>query len=97
VVEIKNGVERDLGTLAIAPNGNATFKPVSSLDHGENPTISFTVNVTAEDIDGDSSTEQLNINILDRNATITVANVIGAEDAGRDGVTIPLSDPNQIT
>ncbi|MBF4274802.1 hypothetical protein, partial [Vibrio anguillarum] len=34
---------------------------------------------------------------LDRNATITVANVIGAEDAGRDGVTIPLSDPNQIT
>ncbi|MBF4358733.1 retention module-containing protein [Vibrio anguillarum] len=97
VVEIKNGVERDLGTLTITPNGNATFKPVASLEHGDDPTISFTVDVTAQDFDGDASTEQLNINILDRNATITVANVIGAEDAGRDGVTILFNDPNQIT
>ncbi|OEE47821.1 retention module-containing protein [Vibrio anguillarum] len=97
VVEIKNGVERDLGTLTITPNGNATFKPVASLEHGDDPTISFTVDVTAQDFDGDVSTEQLNINILDRNATITVANVIGAEDAGRDGVTILFNDPNQIT
>ncbi|MBF4377006.1 hypothetical protein, partial [Vibrio anguillarum] len=79
------------------PNGNATFKPVASLEHGDDPTISFTVDVTAQDFDGDVSTEQLNINILDRNATITVANVIGAEDAGRDGVTILFNDPNQIT
>ncbi|MBF4254338.1 hypothetical protein EA007_26335, partial [Vibrio anguillarum] len=45
VVEIKNGVERDLGTLTITPNGNATFKPVASLEHGDDPTISFTVDV----------------------------------------------------
>ncbi|MDE1250871.1 retention module-containing protein [Vibrio aestuarianus] len=96
VVEIINNVERDLGTLLITPTGGARFKPATSLDHGDSPEIPFTVDVTATDRDGDTSTEQLNVIITDRNAVIKVASVLGTEDAGRDGSVISMPN-NELT
>ncbi|MDE1324725.1 retention module-containing protein [Vibrio aestuarianus] len=96
VVEIVNNVERDLGTLLITPTGGARFKPATSLDHGDSPEIPFTVDVTATDRDGDTSTEQLNVIITDRNAVIKVASVLGTEDAGRDGSVISMPN-NELT
>ncbi|NGZ63460.1 cadherin-like domain-containing protein [Vibrio aestuarianus subsp. cardii] len=96
VVEIVNNVERDLGTLFITPTGGARFKPAASLDHGDSSEIPFTVDVTATDRDGDTSTEQLNVIITDRNAVIKVANVLGTEDAGRDGSVISMPN-NELT
>ncbi|WP_171375506.1 DUF5801 repeats-in-toxin domain-containing protein, partial [Vibrio aestuarianus] len=96
VVEIVNNVERDLGTLLITPTGGARFKPATSLDHGDSPEIPFTVDVTATDRDGDTSTEQLNVIITDRNAVIKVASVLGTEDAGRDGSVISMLN-NELT
>ncbi|WGK83697.1 retention module-containing protein [Vibrio aestuarianus] len=96
VVEIVNNVERDLGTLLITPTGGARFKPAASLDHGDSSEIPFTVDVTATDRDGDTSTEQLNVIITDRNAVIKVASVLGTEDAGRDGSVISMPN-NELT
>ncbi|HGE6077455.1 TPA: retention module-containing protein [Vibrio cholerae] len=84
VVEIVNGVSRDLGTLTIQPNGTATFTPVTQLDHTDGNDIKFTVNVTATDYDHDTSTEQLNITISDHKATITQQKFTGYEDQGHD-------------
>ncbi len=84
VVEIVNGVSRDLGTLTIQPNGTATFTPVTQLDHTEGNDIKFTVDVTATDYDHDTSTEQLNITISDHKATITQQKFTGYEDQGHD-------------
>ncbi len=84
VVEIVNGVSRDLGTLTIQPNGTATFTPVTQLDHTDGNDIKFTVDVTATDYDHDTSTEQLNITIYDHKATITQQKFTGYEDQGHD-------------
>ncbi|HBK7265693.1 TPA: retention module-containing protein [Vibrio cholerae] len=84
VVEIVNGVSRDLGTLTIQPNGTATFTPVAQLDHTDGNDIKFTVDVTATDYDDDTSTEQLNITISDHKATITQQKFTGYEDQGHD-------------
>ncbi|GHY68737.1 RTX toxins and Ca2+-binding protein [Vibrio cholerae] len=84
VVEIVNGVSRDLGTLTIQPNGTATFTPVTQLDHTDGNDIKFTVDVTATDYDHDTSTEQLNITISDHKATITQQKFTGYEDQGHD-------------
>ncbi|MGL5653947.1 MAG: hypothetical protein ACRDC5_05795, partial [Vibrio sp.] len=84
VVEIINGVSRDLGSLTIQPNGTASFKPVAQLQHTEGNDIKFTVNVTGTDYDRDTSTEQLNITISDQKATITQQKFIGYEDQGHD-------------
>ncbi|EGR4090994.1 TPA: retention module-containing protein [Vibrio cholerae] len=84
VVEIVNGVSRDLGTLTIQPNGTATFTPVTQLDHTDGNDIQFTVDVTATDYDHDTSTEQLNITISDHKATITQQKFTGYEDQGHD-------------
>ncbi|GHX10219.1 RTX toxins and Ca2+-binding protein [Vibrio cholerae] len=84
VVEIVNGVSRDLGTLTIQPNGTATFTPVTLLDHTDGNDIKFTVDVTATDYDHDTSTEQLNITISDHKATITQQKFTGYEDQGHD-------------
>ncbi len=84
VVEIVNGVSRDLGTLTIQPNGTATFTPVAQLEHTDGNDIKFTVDVTATDYDHDTSTEQLNITISDHKATITQQKFTGYEDQGHD-------------
>ncbi len=84
VVEMVNGVSRDLGTLTIQPNGTATFTPVTQLDHTDGNDIKFTVDVTATDYDHDTSTEQLNITISDHKATITQQKFTGYEDQGHD-------------
>ncbi|MBJ6920678.1 retention module-containing protein [Vibrio cholerae] len=84
VVEIVNGVSRDLGTLTIQPNGMATFTPVTQLDHTDGNDIKFTVDVTATDYDHDTSTEQLNITISDHKATIIQQKFTGYEDQGHD-------------
>ncbi len=84
VVEIVNGVSRDLGTLTIQPNGTATFTPVAQLDHTDGNDIKFTVDMTATDYDHDTSTEQLNITISDHKATITQQKFTGYEDQGHD-------------
>ncbi|EGR0466090.1 retention module-containing protein [Vibrio cholerae] len=84
VVEIVNGVSRDLGTLTIQPNGTATFTPVAQLDHTDGNDIKFTVDVTATDYDHDTSTEKLNITISDHKATITQQKFTGYEDQGHD-------------
>ncbi|EKF9370289.1 retention module-containing protein [Vibrio cholerae] len=84
VVEIVNGVSRDLGTLTLQPNGTATFTPVTQLDHTDGNDIKFTVDVTATDYDHDTSTEQLNITISDHKATITQQKFTGYEDQGHD-------------
>ncbi len=84
VVEMVNGVSRDLGTLTIQPNGTATFTPVTQLDHTDGNDIKFTVDVTATDYDHDTSTEQLNITIYDHKATITQQKFTGYEDQGHD-------------
>ncbi len=86
VVEIVNGVSRDLGTLTIQPNGTATFTPVTQLDHTDGNDIKFTVDVTATDYDHDTSTEQLNITIYDHKATITQQKFTGYEDQGHDAL-----------
>ncbi len=84
VVEIVNGVSRDLGTLTIQPNGTATFTPVTLLDHTDGNDIKFTVDVTSTDYDHDTSTEQLNITVSDHKATITQQKFTGYEDQGHD-------------
>ncbi|QXC55518.1 retention module-containing protein [Vibrio mimicus] len=84
VVEMVNGVSRDLGTLTIQPDGTATFTPVVQLDHTDGNDIKFTVDVTATDYDHDTSTEQLNITISDHKATITQQKFTGYEDQGHD-------------
>ncbi|EMU3327009.1 retention module-containing protein [Vibrio cholerae] len=94
VVEIVNGVSRDLGTLTIQPNGTATFTPVTQLDHTDGNDIKFTVDVTATDYDHDTSTEQLNITISDHKATITQQKFTGYEDQGHDAALnlVPTSE-----
>ncbi|MFG5040170.1 retention module-containing protein [Vibrio cholerae] len=98
VVEIVNGVSRDLGTLTIQPNGTATFTPVTQLDHTDGNDIKFTVNVTATDYDHDTSTEQLNITISDHKATITQQKFTGYEDQGHDAALnlVPAGEQSNV-
>ncbi|TQP65642.1 retention module-containing protein [Vibrio cholerae] len=98
VVEIVNGVSRDLGTLTIQPNGTATFTPVTQLDHTDGNDIKFTVDVTATDYDHDTSTEQLNITISDHKATITQQKFTGYEDQGRDAALnlVPAGEQSNV-
>ncbi|TQQ45931.1 retention module-containing protein [Vibrio cholerae] len=98
VVEIVNGVSRDLGTLTIQPNGTATFTPVTQLDHTDGNDIKFTVDVTATDYDHDTSTEQLNITISDHKATITQQKFTGYEDQGHDAALnlVPVGEQSNV-
>ncbi|KAA1214970.1 retention module-containing protein [Vibrio cholerae] len=98
VVEIVNGVNRDLGTLTIQPNGTATFTPVTQLDHTDGNDIKFTVDVTATDYDHDTSTEQLNITISDHKATITQQKFTGYEDQGHDAALnlVPVGEQSNV-
>ncbi|EGR2535885.1 retention module-containing protein [Vibrio cholerae] len=98
VVEIVNGVSRDLGTLTIQPNGTATFTPVAQLDHTDGNDIKFTVDVTATDYDDDTSTEQLNITISDHKATITQQKFTGYEDQGHDAALnlVPVGEQSNV-
>ncbi|HFG1780683.1 TPA: retention module-containing protein [Vibrio cholerae] len=98
VVEIVNGVSRDLGTLTIQPNGTATFTPVTLLDHTDGNDIKFTVDVTATDYDHDTSTEQLNITISDHKATITQQKFTGYEDQGHDAALnlVPVGEQSNV-
>ncbi len=98
VVEIVNGVSRDLGTLTIQPNGTATFTPVTLLDHTDGNDIKFTVDVTSTDYDHDTSTEQLNITISDHKATITQQKFTGYEDQGHDAALnlVPVGEQSNV-
>ncbi len=98
VVEIVNGVSRDLGTLTLQPNGTATFTPVTQLDHTDGNDIKFTVDVTATDYDHDTSTEQLNITISDHKATITQQKFTGYEDQGHDAALnlVPVGEQSNV-
>ncbi len=98
VVEIVNGVSRDLGTLTIQPNGTATFTPVTLLDHTDGNDIKFTVDVTATDYDHDTSTEQLNITISDHKAIITQQKFTGYEDQGHDAALnlVPVGEQSNV-
>ncbi|EGR0317192.1 retention module-containing protein [Vibrio cholerae] len=98
VVEIVNGVSRDLGTLTIQPDGTATFTPVAQLDHTDGNDIQFTVDVTATDYDHDTSTEQLKITISDHKATITQQKFTGYEDQGHDAALnlVPVGEQSNV-
>ncbi|MGY3572741.1 retention module-containing protein [Vibrio paucivorans] len=94
VVETINGVEVVLGTLNVRADGRVSFKPAESLEHTDGEDIPFSVDITATDSDGDTSTEQLDVVIEDKNAKIILSKVEGTEDAGRDGSIASTDDAN---
>ncbi|WP_117235426.1 retention module-containing protein [Vibrio maerlii] len=89
-----------LGQLTVTRGGAVRFVPEDNLPHNGGD-IDVVFNITAQDRDGDESTNPLNIKITDSVAEFSFANGQGSEDAGRsdtnllDNVDLP-NDPIKI-
>lgn len=73
---------RELGELRVNSNGTIDFKAFDNLEHSDD-VFNFTIDVTATDGDNDKSKAQLDLSIVDRQASAIALEVKTFEDSGR--------------